>query len=79
MKSEPPTVHPDALAWENWKRENPTSFDARSLGSKTPDWYLENRLYAAFHDGMKAARTSNTEIIMRHNRETMKSANERER
>lgn len=49
-------THPDAVAWEKWKKENAKSFNPSSLGSIVPNYYLENRLQRAFQDGMKAAR-----------------------
>lgn len=48
--------HPLAIAWDEWKAANPKSFAAKTLGTKAPDVYLENRIAAAFSAGAVAQR-----------------------
>lgn len=47
--------HPDVIAWENYandeKRKN--AFNAKTLGTRDPDYYLRNRLESAFMAGVK--------------------------
>lgn len=49
-------LHPDTLAWREFKRSNRKLFETHTLGTKEPDKYLENRLWTAFSNGLTAAR-----------------------
>lgn len=56
MSKEKPKItrHPSAIAWDEFLRRNPDTFDADTLGSTSPSFYLKNRLQSAFFAGMEA-------------------------
>jgi hypothetical protein len=58
----PPVRHPEAVAYDRFAASNADSFNARTLGTNTPDYYLGNRLRAAFHAGWEAAERHHAEM-----------------